>query len=342
MKTDTDINKIKVLRESGKTAKETSRLLGFSINRVNYLTSTYKLLTPELRMLIWKTKSPIKAQLRTRERRLKIKQKIKNLKFNQNLGYIVGCCFGDVYINKPKSYPTASMVLSTRNLSFAKYFLQSCKKLRLVVPRFREQLYDIKVLPNNRNYKNILFYNVSLSSIDFANFLIKTFDLNKQKLIRKINLRKFLTYGKKFCKGFLQGLYDSDGGIYITKRKNRPSLQISIVLYSSALCVLKTVQKILNLFEIKSSSICSYTSSSKKIAYRLIIYKKLDKIRFCKLIGFRVDYKREKIRKALQVLSIEPSNKILTASICEQYPSFSVKYGQSQKNSLLSLSKITE
>jgi len=307
MKVNMDINKIKVLRQSGKTAKETSRLLGLSVNQVNYLTSTYKLLTPELRMLIWKTKSPLKAQLKAKERRLKIKQKIKNLKFNQNLGYIIGCCFGDAYINKPKGYPTAYMELSTRNLSFAKYFLQSCKKLRIVNPRFREQFYSIKVLPNNQNYKNIHFYRVSLSSVDFVNFLIETFDLNKQKIIRKINLRKFLTYGKKFCKGFLQGLYDSDGGIYIIKRKDRPSLRISIILYSSAPCILKSIQKILNIFGIISSSICSYMNNSKKIAYRLIIYKKLDKIRFCKLIGFRIDYKQKKIKKALQILSVKTS-----------------------------------
>jgi len=167
----TEISNIKFLRQYGKTAKEVSQLLGISLNTVNYLTAAHNLLSPELRMKIWRTKSPVKAQLKMKERRLKIRQKIRDLKFDRNLGYIVGCCFGDARVNKPKNHPSASVKLLTRNLSFAKYFFQSCEKLGLVTPRFTEQIYDIKILPNGACYKNILFYDISLNSIDFANFL---------------------------------------------------------------------------------------------------------------------------------------------------------------------------
>jgi len=282
------------------TAQNISKNLSVQLNTVNYVTSKYKLLTPENRMEIWRRFSPVNIH---KLNQLKNQKLLKRIKFDRNLGYVLGCCFGDASIWKPS--PTArngAVQLKTTNFSFAKKFSDVLREITGRETRFHERVYKIKKTPT-KQYRNVKFYETFLNSVYFADFLTKSFSLKKLKKKQKIDLNQFLSYSDDFCLGFLQGIFDSDGGIYIVKRKNRPSYRITIFLYSSSKNILFSIKELLQNFGINSTSALSYQNNSNKIAYRLAIYKVADIVKFHRLIGFEVDYKKERLERAVRLLS---------------------------------------
>lgn len=225
---------------------------------------------------------------------------IRDIRSDRNLGYILGCTLGDCHIWQPTKRNKAIKLITT-NESFAKYFYKILKRVTGVEPRFYERVYQTKKTPS-RIYQNVKFYETTLYSVGFVRFLVSTFNLKKKKLGQEISMNQFMNYGRRFCIGFLQGIFDSDGSIYFGKIKGRTKPIISIALYSSSENILTSIIELLKDFDFSPTRLLTYVNNSGYKAHRVILCRLGDIIKFHKLIGFNVDYKNQKLLDAVKII----------------------------------------
>ncbi len=301
------VDKIAGIRKQH-TARAVSRILDVSLNTVNHATSKYKLLSQSDRMELWRKYSPTNAIRHQVSRSLQRCKILENIRFDKDFGYAMGCCFGDASVNNYKG--VYSITLQTRNLSFAKSFMHSLFKTTSIIPRFYERTYDIKITPDNRVYRNLKYYVVTLYSSVFVKYITDKLCLKQSKLRHEISLNKLLEFGNDFCIGFIRGVFDSDGSIIISRYGHVKRPVISIVVYSSYKRFIGVFRKLLINFGLHPSRISVYKNNTTKEAYRLIIGRREDIIRFRYLIGSGIDYKIKKLGVAIG-LTLKYSKKSL-------------------------------
>lgn len=201
----------------------------------------------------------------------------------QSLGYIVGVIASDGCIVQKKKGPSR-IEMKTVNRSFAEIFHN-----RLVEVFGRASFYSKR---NTSAISSSVRRHPFVWQVELSDKLVPGF---VEGLLRNANI---LGSDKGFKVGFLQGLYDGDG--YVKRRVNRVYRRSGktyqrravegVGLTSGDRDVIRTVQVILDCFNIKAV----YEDTTPSCA-RVMIYDAKSIQKFSDTIGFRVDYRAERL-----------------------------------------------
>lgn len=190
----------------------------------------------------------------------------------RNLGYLCGLVMGDGWLSQ------RAVHLSTRSREFREIVADTIKSVGLHPTRF-ERVRDVRV--GGKLYSNKTFYCVLATSKN----LFEALHPCKQKGIWEIP--PFLATNESLL-GFLQGIYDSDGSV------NSSGYQHSVTLTSGRRENLLKVSGLLHKFGIHPTNIYKHRTS-----FDLVIGRKRDVFIFAQLIGFKLSWKKEKLKEAL-------------------------------------------
>ena len=221
------------------------------------------------------------------------KEKRRNLiklnRFDEDLGYIIGVCFGDGSIVKVGN--SKAICLRTTNESFAKAFFNAVLDYTKVEPKYHIRIYDKYFKKENRFYKNVKYYEVFLYNIFFAEKLQNVFG---STIKWKIDVNKYLNYKKSFIIGFIRGLFDSEGSI----SGKKTSLGFSSTNKEGIESFYKLLSTLgfgfnFNVYK-RKNGIIEYKIRSSK---RSVIEK------FSKEIGFNIDYKQKILKNFIKKIN---------------------------------------
>lgn len=191
----------------------------------------------------------------------------------RDLGYLCGLMMGDGWLYK------GAVFLSTTSREFEEIVADSMKRVGLY-PTRSERIRNIRV--GSRLYANKTFYRVQAASKN----LFEALHPCKQKGIWEIP--PFLTTDESLL-GFLQGIYDSDGYV------NSSGYTHVIVLTSGHEKNLLKVSSLLCKFRINPTNIYKHRNS-----FDLRIGRKRDVFMFSQLVGFKLSWKKEKLKEGLR------------------------------------------
>lgn len=209
--------------------------------------------------------------------------------FDENLGYIIGVCFGDgsVIDLGRKGY----LELRTVNESFSKAFYNTLLSYTTQKPCYYIYTYNKVFKKENRYYKNVKYHEIFFNNVFFARNLLNIFGSTKNW---KININKFLSYGKKFCIAFIRGMFDSDGSFWVDKGRQplRGNVSFSSTNKQGAVSFHQLLLKLGFDFNLNSNK-----RKNNKIEYSIRSNKLSTVKKFYKEIGFNVDYKQERLEE---------------------------------------------
>lgn len=157
-----------------------------------------------------------------------------------------------------------------------------------------------KVFSNVKTYDNLHYYFIGRKQrLDWMSF----WDMPVLTGVNKILPKTLLSAGKEEVAACLSGLFDTDGGVYITKPKG--GLSCSIRFFNTSYVLIKQVQYILLHFGIiakiqkREQRYSCRTGNPTKQAYELILNGKNIDL-FNKYIKFRLTRKQEKLNYFLE------------------------------------------
>lgn len=205
-----------------------------------------------------------------------VKEIIDNLKYDENLGYVIGALYGDgtVIIKNTRGL----IKLAVKNRSFAQAFQNKIKKVFGIEPKFKEYIYK----------STGKVYDVTLYKKYLAIWLNDNFGSFGERFWR-INIEKFLNYGNQFCNGFVKGFFDAEGSIGKEKTPLK-SVQfvscnkVGLMEFSSLLATYGFEPKIF--------------SKEKGAKWELCLSKRQSQL-FAAIIGSEIDYKRERLNQLM-------------------------------------------
>lgn len=206
----------------------------------------------------------------------------------RTLGYVVGVLYGDGFVVKWKS-----IGLKTTNLSFANAFAEALEHSTLGNAPRRHSRYETKNCCG-RKYTNVLFHEVLLHDKALAQAIWQQYGPTTEH-DWKIDVERFLTYGREFCLGVLQGFYDSEGSIWTYVATNRKyKYQIWHISASSSNSIgLQSVTELL-----RAVGLHPYFYSTRR-ENRILLSSASDIRQFATSIGFNVDYKIVRLKEAV-------------------------------------------
>jgi transposase len=262
----------KKLKESGFTNREIAVRLNRSESSVSHFFQREGIKLPKDKRVGQRVKA-VREQRQDNVRQIK-----ENLKYNQDLGYIIGVLYGDgsCRVENTRGY----IKLMAKDKSFVSAFSNCLEKCFKVKPKYHE--YNFK---STGNVYDVTLYNKYLAiwlNDEFGPFDERNWFINPER---------FLTIGLPFCNGVIRGLFDSEGcvnhkGISIVSC-NKRGLQSLAILISSVGVFIGGFG-----FEPK---IFKKLGKSK---WELRINKRQSKL-FAESIGSSIDYKKAKFNKYL-------------------------------------------
>jgi len=231
---------------------------------------------------------------------------------NYSLGLLIGFITGDgtLSFNKNKKQ-TAHIDLYNEDIKLKKYIFIHLKQAIKEYNTLNKSLtknFDLvmpKIKKNSENSNKIRF-----SSVRLGRILYEKYNFKKET---KLEVPEFIFKGKEeTVRGYLQGLFTSDGSINVLQNNRIPS--ISIQLSSISKKLLEDVQILLSNFGIRSKIVKPYKRKKESFSYKGKIYKSKPLYRLCinghntinfiNQIGF-LGYKQEKayavFRKRLEL-----------------------------------------
>ncbi len=210
-------------------------------------------------------------------------------KINSELGYIVGVLFGDGSTIDKGNHGSAQ--LKTVNKSFASTFFKALKDYGFD-PKYQIRTYNKIFKKENRVYNNVVYHEVSYSSIYFVKNILSLFGPTDTKNW-KINVEYILSLSAEFYKPMVRGLFDSEGCFWISKDK-KGCLEFSSTNRTGAESLHLLLSHLgfdFRLNSVKRGGFYEYKIRTKKLSN---IKKFHDEI------GFSVDYKQEKLKDFLK------------------------------------------
>lgn len=108
---------------------------------------------------------------------------------------------------------------------------------------------------------------------------------------------------KEMAKGFLQGFFDAEGGVYPANKSN----SVNIQCWSKHISNLEQVQRLLAVIGIKSYA---YEEHKKSTSARLTISDYDNRMRFRELVGFRIKRKMDRLNEVREPLKVKHSQEI--------------------------------
>lgn len=135
------------------------------------------------------------------------------------------------------------------------------------------------IQPAVRNRKNRNCTVVACSSTDVVDFLVKKGIARGNKVKERIDIPGWIARDKAFCKAFVRGMMDTDGGLYIHKHVclGHQYSNLGLCFSSHSLPLLHSVHKIL-----VNSGISARIHSS---GNKLYVYKTRDIERYLEVFG---------------------------------------------------------
>ncbi|MFH1209453.1 MAG: LAGLIDADG family homing endonuclease [archaeon] len=232
-----------------------------------------------------KAKTSVKLQI-NKTKYNKIKKNSNNL--SKELAYVIGVAKGDghTYIRRNKHGTSAGIILKVKDKDFAEYFKNTLENWSGIKTSFH-------FYPKN-------YFVTNLSSIEAA------------KIIKNFKINKILVTNKSKKCAFLQGLYDSEGGVIGINLHNRKNAKRWITFSNNNKPLINIVKSILSELNIKHKLKSRVHSGfgSKKIQYELNIYDFNSILKFYKNINFNIARKRNKLEEVLNSYNFYKNNLI--------------------------------
>lgn len=285
--------KLRILRGckgKGLTNCKIAKKLHIQKKVIDYACTKYRiLLNKEIRKKRLK-EAGLKGHANYRAKREKL-ARISN--FDENLGYILGVCFGDgsaVDLGR-RGY----IELRTVNESFAKTFLNRLQKYTKVKPKYYINTYTKTFNKENRIYENVKYHEIFFYNVFFVRNIIRLFGKTTKQEWR-INSNKFISFGPSLCKGVIQGLFDSEGTCWIEKENRyRCWIEFSTTNKKGAEDFFRLLLRLgfdfrFNIHK-RKNNIIEYKIRSSKLEVIKKFYEK---------IGFNVDYKQQNLEKFIK------------------------------------------
>ncbi len=180
-------------------------------------------------------------------------------KYTRDLAYLTGLISGDGHVSKK-----TCITITSDSKDYLKNLTSSLIK----------KIFDCNsLLYSQRNY-----WVLHINSRPIHFFFNKIIGLPSGKKKGKLRIPNFIYFSKEFKKGFLMGLFDSDGGLTISKKG-----KASILISSSTYPFILEVQKMLKEFEIDLGG--PYKSGNRK-GYEIRRFGMKTILKFNEEIGF--------------------------------------------------------
>lgn len=155
------------------------------------------------------------------------------LKSSYRLGEFFGIMLGDGHV----SHFQTTITLGTKEMPYVRYVASVMKKLFMVSPGISRR---------KGGYHDIYISSVALAKWLYARGLVSN------KVHSQVGIPAWIFSKKTFMKGFLRGLFDTDGSVYLLKY----GIQVSFTNYSYPL--LKSLHSILSRLRYNPSKISSH------------------------------------------------------------------------------------
>ena len=178
------------------TAKEIAKKLSISSDTVNNICFKHRILLDEESRKRKYVEAGLKGGAVFRKKRQDL---AKIHSFNEDLGYIMGVCFGDgsAIDLGSKGY----LELRVIDESFAKTFYNTLLNYTTQKPNYYIYTYDKHFKKENRHYRNVTYHEVFFNNVFFVRNLLTIFGSTKKW---EVDVDRFISYGKEFCIGFIE------------------------------------------------------------------------------------------------------------------------------------------
>ncbi len=214
-----------------------------------------------------------------KEKRIKeVRKIVHNLRYDENLGYIIGALYGDGCLQLGSK--NGKIDLTVKNETFAKAYQQKFIKCFHIIPKFHKRTYS----------SSGTIYSITCYKKYFVIWLNDNFGPFGEKKWH-INVEKFLNYGEQFRKGFIKGFFDAEGSI----GKERTPLK-SIQLVSCNKTGLVEFGALLATFGFGPKIF----SKNKDAKWELCLSKRQSQL-FAIIIGSEIDYKKRRLSKLMNM-----------------------------------------
>ena len=213
--------------------------------------------------------------------------KIRKSAYNisEDFAYVLGVEKGDghCFLRRSEHGTTAGITLKVKDVDFADHF-------KKVVERWsgiKSRLYKVK---------NSNLVRVDLSSIEVAKF-IKSFDM-----------KNILGADKRVRNKFLQGLFDSEGGVVSKNLDNRKYAIRRIHFFNSDKTLIDIISFLLNELNIRHKLKKRRNSGfgSKKLQYSILIHDKNSIYNYFRNVNFNIKRKKYKLEEILKSYTVYP------------------------------------
>ena len=168
----------------------------------NYLSGKYGI--PLDLFNLWKEISNFKENVNTIEKSMYLKKEIKEIILDENLAEIIGVLNGDGHISKNQK---EICVVGNKNEKDYALYLQNLFTSKLKVD-FNHIFFD-----SSR-------FKLKGYSVDLSRFLVKEYGLPSGNKLGKLHIPPQILTKNELLISYLRGLYDTDGTIYIRRKKD--------------------------------------------------------------------------------------------------------------------------
>jgi len=141
------------------------------------------------------------------------RRRVAELPNTHDLGYVVGVLFGDGFVHQRDKM----LGLRTRDASFAEAFASAVQHGLVVAPPHRYQRTAQKTV-GGRVYDDVVYHEVELYDVPLVCALVETFG-DTRTFLWKIDVEQSRARGIEFCRGVIQGLFDSDGSFSLIGKR---------------------------------------------------------------------------------------------------------------------------
>jgi hypothetical protein len=286
------LNLLRKLKNKNLSNEKIAKIMEVPFKSVCYANTHYQiLLSPEERKnkMLEASKKAGKISSNKAMKRGQIK------KYDDNLGYIVGVLFGDGSAIDMRD--KGCIELRTTNKSFADTFYTTLKKLTNEDPKYHIRIHNKRFEKENREYKNVKYYEVFHNSLYFVRNIVNTFGKTTTKEWR-IDQKLITSFGKSFCSALIKGLFDSEGSFSFVKNSNRGELSFSTTNKEGAVNLLSLLEYFG--FSFKLNSVFRKNGFYE---YKVRTGKKELIKKFYEEIGFSIDYKQDKLKRFVKNIS---------------------------------------
>ena len=193
-----------------------------------------------------------------------------NLKPTAEISYILGVLLGDGFLYRNKADRRHSISLHAKDKDFVQEFHSCLSKV---------------------SHRKVSFFQRG------DGLWVSTVSCKPLFLFLKEELENIQSVADKYMPSLLiRGFADSDGGVYLTKRKyqNRTYKYVIIKLYNTDVSILELMKRLLKT-QFQIFSCIRRGGGSKKACFTLGIYRRENVVMFAKTVGFTIERKVKRL-----------------------------------------------